>query len=292
MTDESNLPSELKSLPAASWVHSRWRRSVIKIVVLLSILIIWQGLVKRPTGDARGTSLHAESGAMAPTGDTLRVATFNIAGGVSPTDDRLDLQRTAKYLKGFDLIGLEEVHGGSIVDWRDQAEILGDTLHMPWLFCPSERRWWHDYFGNGVLCDLPVTGWRRFPISTTMSSSNRSLLEVVARWHDQSLVVLITHLDRHEDHDVELGAAIAAFDNAPKPVILLGDLNTDTFDPQLAALRRDPAVTDALTVSLGSGVPPINNDWIFARGLRCVTGGLTDNDASDHKLAWAELTDH
>jgi endonuclease/exonuclease/phosphatase (EEP) superfamily protein YafD len=103
---------------------------------------------------------------------------------------------------------------------------------------------------------------------------------------------LITHLDRHEDHDVELGAVIAAFDNAPKPVILLGDLNTDTFDPQLAALRRDPAVTDALTVSLGSGVPPINNDWIFARGLRCVTGGLTDNDASDHKLAWAELTDH
>ena len=55
-------------------------------------------------------------------------------------------------------------------------------------------------------------------------------------------------------------------------------------------LRRDPTVTDALAIGMGPSFVK-TNDWIFARGLKCVAGGLTDNDASDHKLAWAELAE-
>jgi endonuclease/exonuclease/phosphatase family metal-dependent hydrolase len=257
----------------------------------LVIVIIWQGLVRRPTAPAYGTALHMPPNPIAYNGgDTLRVATFNIAGGVSPVDNRYDLDRTAKYLHSFDLIGLEEVHGAAAFDWRDEAEILGDTLHMPYLFAPSERRWWHDSFGNGILCDLPVTAWQRLPLSTSLSASNRSMLRVAMTWHNHPVSVIITHLDRHEDHDIELGAIIAAFNDSPQPAILLGDLNTDQTDPQLSALRHDPTVTDALAVGLNGNVPT-TNDWIFTRGLRCVAGGLTDNDASDHKLAWAQLAE-
>jgi endonuclease/exonuclease/phosphatase family metal-dependent hydrolase len=270
-------------------VRAKRRWPIRRAVVMLIILFIWQGLVRRPTGPAFGTALHPVAGAVVADPQTLRVATFNIAGGVSPTDNLLDLDRTAKFLHGFTLIGLEEVHGLQITDWRDQAQILGEALHMPWLYGPSERRWWHDSFGNAALSSLPVTRWERWPLSTTLSASNRSILRLTTVWHDRPLTVLITHLDRHEDHDIELGAVLAMFADSVTPSILLGDLNTDTFDPQLSALRHDPKVTDVIDQCLGSNVPPSNVDWIFARGLRCITGGLTDNDASDHKLAWAEL---
>jgi len=266
----------------------RWRIPRTLIVALVAV-VIWQGLIRRPTPAAHGTALHAVPDAIAyPGGDTIRVATFNIAGGVSPVDNRYDMDRTAKYLHGFDFIGLEEVHGAAVLDWRDEAQILGETLHLPWLFAPSETRWWHDSFGNGALSDLPVVGWQRLPLSSSISQSNRTMLRVIVTWHNRPVNGIVTHLDRHEDHDIELGAIIAAFMNSPTPVILMGDLNTDQTDAQLSALRRDDSVTDALAVGLAGNVPT-TNDWIFARGLRCVAAGLSDNDASDHKLCWAEL---
>jgi len=261
-----------------------------RVILLLAILVIWQGAIRRPTPHLSGTSLNPVEHPAPYSRATLRVATFNIAGGVSPTDNRLDLDRTARYLHNFDIIGMQEVHGIGFFEWRDQARILGESLHMPWLFAASESRWWCESFGNGVLCDLPVTQWDRFPLNSSISQSNRTLLRVIAQWQGRPLTVLITHLDRHEDHEIELGAAISALMDSPEPAILLGDLNIDAgSDAPLKALRADPKVTDALGIALGANMPAESNDWIFARGLRCIGGGLTDNDASDHKLAWAEL---
>ena len=284
--------SELQ-IPAPVQSNHHWRRRVIEIVSVLVVLVIWQGIIKRPTGPEFGNTLHAVAAPLPPAvGPTLRVSTFNINGGVGPDENVLDLSRTAKYLHGFDVVGMQEVHGAAIEDWRDQAQILGETLHMPWLFAPSERRWWHDYFGNGILSDLPVTRWERLPLSTSQSESNRSMLRVFCIWHGHPLAVIVTHLDRHADHDIELGAVIASFYDTPAPVVLLADLNVDADpnDPQLGQLRSDPTVTDALGVVMGKTLTK-SNDWIFARGLKCVAGGLTDDDASDHKLAWADLAE-
>jgi endonuclease/exonuclease/phosphatase family metal-dependent hydrolase len=282
--------SEIQNLHEPVGTKFRWRATAIKTAILLAALVIWQGLIKRPTAPAFGISLHPISNPIVPSGDVLRVATFNIAGGVSPTDNRFDLDRTAKYLHNYDLIGLQEVHGAAVMDWRDQAKILGQTLRMPWLFAPSERRWWHDYFGNGLLCDLPVTSWQRLPLSTSISESNRSMLRAIVIWHGHPLWVINTHLDRHADHDIELCAVIAAFYDSPTPSILLGDLNIDAdpTDQQLNQVRHDPTVTDALGIGMGDKLHA-SNDWIFARGLSCVAAGMADDDASDHKVIWADL---
>ena len=271
----------------------RWRSNLIKALIVLAAVVFWQGIIKRPTPRAFGTSLHVvDSPVPPPSGSILRVATFNINGGVSPEDDILDLSRTAKYLRGYDFVGLQEVHGAQIFDWRNQAKILGQTLHMAWLFAPSETRWWHDSFGNGVLSDLKVTSWQRLPLSTSISESNRSMLRVTADWQGHSINVLISHLDRHADHDRELGALIASFDDTPSPAILMGDLNIDAdpSDTQLDTLRQEAGVVDCLRQAMGKNLPP-SNDWIFCRGLKCVSAGLADDDASDHKVAWAELSE-
>jgi len=260
--------------------------------VLLVVVVLWQGAVRRQTPPAHGNSLLGVSDSQKPpTGDVLHCATFNIAGGVSPDDNRLDLNRTAKYLRGFDLIGLEEVHDDGIFDRRDQAQLLGELLHLSWLYAPSEDRWWRPCFGNAVLADLPVTHWDRWPLSMQLAATNRSLLELTADWRGRPLSILITHVDRHIDHDMELGAVLAAFRDAPAPAILLADLNTIPADKQLAALRADPTVTDCLGQFVGDKIPDSNVDWIFARGLKCTGAGFTDNDASDHKLVWADLTE-
>jgi hypothetical protein len=252
----------------------RWRwKSALAVLV---ILIIWQGSVKRPTPMARGTEF-VSLGGFTPvnSGPNLRVAALNISGGVLPSD-----------LRRFDVVGLEEVQGASLNHWLDQVTELGAALNMPSLFAPSEKVWWHDSFGNGALCSLPVTSWDRYPLATSLSVNNRTLLHLNLQWHDHPLAVLITQLDRNDDHDVRLGAILAAFYNAPKPVILMGELNSDASDKQLTALRNDPAVTDVLA----GQTLPVDVNWIFSRGLQSVTGGLK-NVGSSHQLAWAELAE-
>lgn len=263
----------------------------------LAALVIWQGSVRRPTPPAQGDRFNGNFPTVADRA-TLRVAAFNIAGGVAPQDNVLDLNRTAKCLHGFDVIGMEEVHGSNLTEWRDQAQILGEILKMPWLYAASETRWWRDDFGNAALCSLPLIRWERIPLSTVLISSNRSLLRLTVRWHQRPLTILITHLDRHVDHLTELGACRQALLDAPLPAILMGDLNTespdltsDSLDPPLSALRSDPNVIDVVGISEGPNWHQKNLDWIFARGLRLVAGGLAPDDASDHPVAWAEFAE-
>jgi endonuclease/exonuclease/phosphatase family metal-dependent hydrolase len=84
---------------------------------------------------------------------------------------------------------------------------------------------------------------------------------------------------------------IAAFHDAPLPAVLMGDLNTEGPEAPLEALRQDPSVVDAVGRGEGDNLSPRNLDWIFGRGLSYVAGGLRENNASDHRLAWAELAE-
>jgi endonuclease/exonuclease/phosphatase family metal-dependent hydrolase len=265
----------------------RWRRRLAEISAVLTAVILWQGAVRTPTATpVEGESLNPSSAPQLVSRDrVLHVATYNIAGGVG-ADGKQNLARTAEVIGRRDLVGLEEIHGGGLLGGADQAEILGFRLKMPWLFVPSERRWWRDSFGNGILFDLPVTHWRRDRLSTTLASTNRTLLTATVQWQGQAITVLITHLDRGDDHDMELGAVLAAFDDAPPPKILLADLNTTADHPLLARFRAEAALTDPL----GPIAPPGDVDWIFAKGLTSVAAGFTKNDASDHSIAWADLS--
>ncbi len=99
-----------------------------------------------------------------------------------------------------------------------------------------------------------------------LSATNRTLLTCVVQWQGRPLTVLVTHLDRGDDHDMELGAVLAAFDDAPAPAVLLADLNTYPDNAVLTQFRRDPAITDAI----GSLTWPGNVDWILAKGMKSI----------------------
>src|SRR5208282_5557833 len=89
---------------------------VALFLLIVAGLVVWQGDKKIPSGPDSGESLAGGYATTQPAGPTLRVATFNIDGGAEGID------KVAHALGGFDLAGLEEVHG------LDQTDFLGQTL--------------------------------------------------------------------------------------------------------------------------------------------------------------------
>ncbi len=260
----------------------------------------WVGSMRFSTGPAAGSGLVPASPARDGTRRTqtpesasscpahLRVACFNIHTGRG-TDGREDLDRIARLLQGFDLVGLNEVRGPYWWEFSNQAYLLAERLHADWLFAPAERRWLYGEFGNGVLARLPCTSWQRIPLARLRGKSCRNLLLVRLQWNEGPLNVLITHLDRQSDVDrrEQLRTVGALFLAMAEPAMLMGDLNTPRGDPDLARLLAAPGVIDPLAEADPNG--PDHIDWILVRGLRPVAGGMVRTIASDHPLVWAEL---
>jgi endonuclease/exonuclease/phosphatase family metal-dependent hydrolase len=265
----------------------RWLGPTVVACLLLGHVAVSGGM-RYPTQPAEGRSLMGPAPAPAAR-PVLRLATFNIQAGRS-AGGRTDLDRTAEALRGLnvDLVALNEVRGALPWDEANQAQALGLALDLPWLFAPTEERWWHEHFGNALLCRLPVTRWRRTPLPGTQHRGFRNMLVSEVQLAGRTVHILSTHIDRRQDHDLQLQMVIDWFLALPEPAVLLGDLNTTRQDPQLRRLLQFPGVRDPLW---DSQAEPSGKrfDWIVTRRLRTLAAGVADSGASDHPAYWAEL---
>jgi hypothetical protein len=110
------------------------------VIAALIVAFLGYGERRLPTGHATGHALYGRTQAVPADTTTIRFATFNIRGGKGQDGVR-SLDRIASCLKGFDVIGLNEVHGPiHLFSDRDQAKVLGETMDLAWLFAPTERR--------------------------------------------------------------------------------------------------------------------------------------------------------
>lgn len=266
--------------------QARWRRvrlaAWVAAIVGLGVVVIAGGQ-RSPTDPADGKMIQGKSAAVASERSTLRVGTFNIHGGIGK-DGRASLDRTAAELGGFDIIGLNEVGGADLFNWRDQAERLGQKSGMNWLFAPSERRWWRDDWGNALLTNLSVDQWQRAPLPGSRPKGLRNYVVVLLKHRAVSWAVLITHLDPSPDREAQMREVCDRFLALPEPAILMGDLNARIDHPRIRQLLASNGVVDALGTSSLSHI-----DWILVRGCRVVDAGLRPTVASDHSLCWAAL---
>lgn len=321
-----NLVTPSESLPRSSPTVRYWRPRLATSLILLGCLLgIGYTVAERklPTGAANGSELPGRALSPAKSRQTsrrIRVATFNIHGGCG-LDGRIDLTRTAATLdRDLDFVGMNEVHGGNWTDPRCQAEQLGSQLNMNWLFAPTEATGFGSHFGQGVLSRLPVTYWRRVPFGRVSGNGYRNYVEcqVSLGAHNSAthLTILVTHLDRRSDRQDQLRVVIQRFLEVPTPAILMGDLNSKRTEPQLIELTKKPGVVDcfgqfatgelswtrpstrplkplipqaAVSFVAVQGIVRRRIDWIFSRGLNCVTSNLESTDASDHPWGWAEF---
>ena len=267
------------------------------IVVLLLTPVIWSGSQRTPTGPAEGLELNApavkeDTGQSVPTtvdGSGLLVTSYNIHGGKG-TDRVRDLDRIADNLRGAQLIGLNELHRMNPFSSSNQAEQLGAALGMPWLFAPTEQKWWYHDFGNGLLTSLPIDYWQRIPLSRNYGKSFRNVVLAAVEYRGRTVQVLVTHLDRSDDREraAQVRAVGDLFASLDEPAILMGDLNSDTTEPQIQRLMSKPGVESPLHRAHGEQAPR-TIDWIFTRGLVTLDAGLEQSVASDHPRVWARL---
>jgi len=289
-TQPASLPIHPSSpLASPTTPRRRWKRTVWLAVALA--LVVWAANFRVDCGPASGTSFSGNASTEVHDRRTLRVATFNIHGG-NGGDGHFDLGRTADTLRGFDLVGLNEVHGRYAWESLDQAEWLGRELQTNWLFAPTEQRWWHYQFGNAVLSKLPITCWQRLPLPRRHARSFRNAVLVSCAIQGRTLNVVVTHLDRSDprDRQEQWQAVTGLFLALAEPAVLMGDMNTEKLETPLTQLLAAPGVHDPLREILGDTGPRI--DWILTRGLRTIDAGIDDRGASDHPCVWAELSLH
>ena len=253
--------------------------------------LVWLASWPQATGPAEGTKLDCPATWTAPAPrDSFRVGAFNIHGCTGP-DGRRDIDRVADCVQDLDFVALNEVHGPRPWESDNQAALLGRRLGVPWLFAPATRDWHSIDFGNGLLTSLPVESWRRIPLAASNGRGYRNAVLVRVRQGRWTISVLLTHIARSDNvtRRAQLHEAIDLYLAQPAPAVFLGDLNSEAEEPEIRRLLAAPGVIDAVGQKLGSNAPP-RIDFVFVRGLRVLDAGLRDLGASDHPLAWAEVT--
>jgi len=263
--------------------HTQLARILFVIGLMLASVGLWEVAWRSFPRPASGTLRFDQPPTTRPYSlpVSLKIATFNMHSGYG-ADGKFDLQRTASILKVFDLVWLNEVHGG----WPDQTVELSKLTTLAGLFVPTERRWLRDSFGNGLLSRLPEVQWVRLPLESHTPGYRNALLSVVPMGGTK-VTFLQTHLTRGADRRAQLRAIATIFQSLAEPAVLMGDLNTTRDDPELSSLLGSLGVTDAIAQVVDDPHPRI--DWIITRGLRVRDAGVVDVGASDHPLYWAEI---
>lgn len=220
----------------------------------------------------------------------LRVATFNIHSGKGP-DQLVNLSRTAAVFDTVpDLLGLNEVRGTvSEQLWPDQARQLGDRLKLNSAFVATERRWWHDHFGNALLTRLPIPQIHRIPLAGRRGKAFRCAVLAQFEFQGQTVQLMTVHVDSQSDREDQLRQVLSLFLGLQSPALLMGDLNSNADDPQMRQLLARPGVVNVLPGTPTDERGRKHIDWILARGFRCRSGKLIRTEASDHPVVVAEL---
>lgn len=285
------MPEEITPNDASSPRTARNRiRRWIALIVIVGGIGIADGSRTTPADPTKTIILRGNFPLSSPESNILRIATFNIHSGRG-TDRRCDLARTAKVFGSPpDILGLNEVRGTWDASWwPDQAVQLGNLLEMQSAFVPTERRWWHDHFGNALLTHLPMQQIHRLPLAGTRGKAFRSAILAQFEFQQQTIQLLAVHIDSQSDRELQLQAVISLFLGLQTPAVLIGDLNSKPDNPLLRELLSRSDVVDALHNAPPDARGRQHIDWILARGFHCRKGELIENDASDHPAAVAEL---
>lgn len=271
--------------------RAKIRRAVLLVALGLSVVCFF-GQQRRPIGPSAG-SLDVRTVVAAVDSSKparLMIGTYNIHMGKG-TDGRTDLSRIAGVIGGLDFVGLNEVLGPGLTEKKDQAATLAEELKMTSLYTPTEERWWHAKFGNGLLTKLDVRSWQVVPLERRYGKSYRNFVHVRAKAaNGVPLNIVVTHIDRSDDRErhAQLTTVAEYFKSLEKPAIWLGDLNTDANEPVMVKLLQGSDITDAVGKAKGFNAPR-HIDWILTRGVEVKNAGLSPVGPSDHAHIWAEL---
>ena len=274
--------------PSPDVRSSRWKAVTFGLSLLLVGLIVWDGADRRATDATNPLLQNSAPQKLRSAPQTLKLGSFNIHSGKG-SDGKRNLPRIAELLSDVDYVGLYEVRANSDGNQPNQAAALARLRDAAWLFAPTERQWWSDHFGNGLIHQIPVRSVFRIPLINTRGKAYRNAIVSTVALEKTDVRIIAVHVDSESDRRLQLQAMIDLFLNLKEPCVLMGDMNTLGDDPMLVSLRKQSGVRSPLHESLAVAPPSQTIDWIFTRGLTTLSAALVENTASDHPYLKAEL---
>ncbi|MEH6593528.1 MAG: endonuclease/exonuclease/phosphatase family protein [Halioglobus sp.] len=266
------------------------RRIYLTLLLVALAYILVKANCPVALATSSSTSLDSPNETQTPIPAQFTVATYNIQRSKGLDNDR-DINRAVGVLRNAyaDIIGLNELSGTLFYGLTDQAEQIGSALGFSWLFAPTYRLLFQDHLGNGLVSRWPVSSWKIYPLveDETGKQTFRNMIVASVPMQDAILHIVITHLDRSAVRPRQLQQVLKLYKSLPEPAILLGDLNTKKFDPQMVQFFADSLASDAITVALGRKNRRL--DWIMSRGLTVVSGGMQERGISDHPAYWVKF---
>ncbi|EKF74505.1 endonuclease/exonuclease/phosphatase [Alcanivorax hongdengensis A-11-3] len=218
--------------------------------------------------------------------DFCRIGIYNIHRGKG-LDGRRDLGRIAKVLGAMDVVGLCEVQG-AVWPWQqNQARRLAGLLGLGGLYAPCQRRWFSDDRGNGLLFRPALRRWYREPLPDSTGTHPRCLLSAEVEVAGLPLTVMVTHLARRRDQRIQLETVLARFMAQPRAV-LMGDFNVPAAYPLLQHFLQTHPQVDAVRLARVEN-PQGRIEWILARGVDVLDGGMAPAGPSDHPFYWVSV---
>lgn len=175
-------------------------------------------------------------------GQKLRILSYNVQVGIStrrphhyvthswkhllPHNQRIsNLDKVAKLIQGFDIIGLQEVDAGSIrSNYINLVEYLAYQAGFPYWYHQVNRNLGRfAQHSNGLLSHYLPTEVRDVNLPALIPGRNA----ILARYgsHDNSLAVIVMHLSLSPRARVKQLSYISEVVNEHKHAIVMGDMN-------------------------------------------------------------------
>ena len=259
--------------------------SSLALAVLLALFvpIIWLVSKHWPLNARTGQRLLEIAAPPDSVTDVLTIGTYNIHRGRG-LDGKRDLTRIAKVISGCDIVALQEVEGHGLRHLGNQAYMLGQACGYSAHFSPTRRQLFFPHRGNALLTRLPVTYWRREPLSPTTGKAYRNVTIYKIEVNGHVIHVLNTHLSKPSEQSAPLGYVIELFLSLERAV-LVGDFNARQTEPKLRELLASN-IEDATALCCDD---PDRIDWILVRGIEVVSARSQPPGASDHPFFCATL---
>lgn len=278
------LGAAIAQRPATSASHRTWLAVVLAIPLLalpLAGMVTW----RTPT-------------AVLGEGFPVRVMTYNLHNGFN-TEGHLGMEDIAQVIENDhpDIVALQEISRGWVVSGRlDMLTWLSQRLQMPYVFGPTADSFW----GNAIISRYPIVEYTLYELPPRDLPILRGFIVASIDLGKGELIqVISTHFHHvEEDSAIRLSQSqeIVNFWSGSGPTVLVGDLNAQPHDPEIALLRQAGFV-DAMAgigpspaYTYPSENPTLRIDYILVSpDLKVKDIRVTASNASDHLPVVAEI---
>ena len=234
----------------------------------------------------------------------MKIMTFNIQHCRNFISGEIDFPLFAKAIstRGADICGLNEVRGkGPVRDYEDQTNTIGDMLGFNRYFGEAIKVRKSSPYGNALVSRFAFRSVETIKIPDPVfkfertSYESRCIIKAVVSVDETDICILVTHMGlARSERKNAVRTICSIIDSTDMPVVLMGDFNAEPDDSVFDPIREKLSDTQDKSVNpevmtYPSDKPSVKIDYIFYRGLQCVSAETITDIYADHLPIIAEF---